>query len=92
MAYYINVYEKAVVFGGHEEGGWTFDSYTPVKILPAGSKKRAERWISRIDRLLEQMNAGKYEPESVLSRGDWLIAFIETKPGEHSPKERPTYS
>ena len=89
---YVNVYETDRVYGGPQEGGWYYDAGSPVKSMPV-PRARAKRLLARVRERLEAINRedGRRPGWSVLSRGDYLHAWIENHPGREYPEHRPTY-
>lgn len=93
-------------FGGHEEGGWYFDTYTPCteRIAPSLDDTwdlprtfrhldDAFNWVNTLCQLIVDsgINHGRYRPSSVLSRGDWITAYVFDEFPCNLPKERPHY-
>ena len=94
-------------FGGHEEGGWYFDTYTPcterinVVLEDTWDLPRtfhdvdaAVNWAEFLNRVIAErgVNEGRYRPSSVLSRGDWIVAYVFDEFPCNLPKERPYYA
>ena len=85
MAYYANVYELDRRYGGDEEGGWWFTTFTPKD-----SRKFRTRIRARI--VLENMLQEylKVKPEyglySVNYNGGVFSGHVEDKEAEYSPK------
>lgn len=93
-------------YGGPEEGGWYFDTYTPAteRLAPSLDDKwdlprtfrrldDACSWAECLLHMIKECNAneGRYRAGSVLSRGDWLTAYVFDEFPCILPKERPHY-
>ena len=92
---FANVYELDRHYGGPEEGGWWYTSFTPRASVPWGP-----RWVARaVLALLEGQPRFAVDPEgfplhSVLHNGngpDSLCFLIEDARAYASPSERPRY-
>ena len=96
---------KDRAFGGPEEGGWYYDTFTPSEDPEHLQHMRVFRvsdtdayYIYQIIDQLETIirgegwNDGLHKPESVLSEGQWLepYAFIDELPC-CIPKAKPTF-
>ena len=85
MAYYANVYELDRRYGGDEEGGWWFTTYTP-----RDSRKFRTRLRARIglERMLQEYL--KVKPEyglySVNYNGGVFSGSVEDKEAEFAPQ------
>jgi hypothetical protein len=93
-------------FGGHEEGGWWYSSYTPIdagyertissylmRPRQFSNKRIARQYQRRLVEVAKLHNTGRRRPSSVLYTGGWLapILFEETRP-HVTPRRRPCYS
>lgn len=89
---FVNVYETGMAYGGPEEGGWYYDTGVVVKSMPV-LRGKAERLLERVRDRCDRINRDERRrcPSSVLSRGDYLVAWLEDRPGEDYPRERPGY-
>jgi len=78
-------------YGGQEEGGWWYDTFTPERVLYAPSR-RADSLRKRLERLADHWNKQekRYPPSSVACTGYWTV--IQDAITEDEPKERPYYS
>tara|TARA_B100000809_G_scaffold216036_1_gene221512 strand:- start:1683 stop:1958 length:276 start_codon:yes stop_codon:yes gene_type:complete len=85
MAYYANVYELDRVYGGPEEGGWWFTTFTPKASRKFNTKLRARIVLESM--LQERLN---FKPEyglySVNYNGGVFSGHVEDKEAEFSPK------
>ena len=85
MAYYANVYELDRRYGGDEEGGWWFTTYTPKESRKFNTKLRARIVLESM--LQERLN---FKPEyglySVNYSGGVFSGHVEDKEAEFSPK------
>jgi len=76
--HFVNVYMHDRRFGGHEEGGWWFDTYDAIQSEPAQDEEHAEE----IKREYEEghfSNEGRPPVSSVSSRGRYQVR-IEDHP------------
>ena len=89
---FVNVYETDRAYGGPEEGGWYYDTGVVVKSMPV-LRGKAERLLERVQAWCERRNIEERRRPawSVLSSGDYLVAWLEDRPGEDYPRERPRY-
>lgn len=89
---FVTVYETGRNYGGPQEGGWYYDTGTVVACFPV-LRHRAERLLERVKDRCDRINREERRrcPSSVLSRGDYLVAWLEDRPGEDYPRERPGY-
>ena len=85
MAYYANVYELDRKYGGDEEGGWWFTTFTPRESRKFNTKLRARIVLESM--LQERLN---FKPEyglySVNYSGGVFSGHVEDKEAEFSPK------
>ena len=85
MAYYANVYELDRRYGGDEEGGWWFTTFTPRESRKFNTKLRARIVLESM--LQERLN---FKPEyglySVNYSGGVFSGHVEDKEAEFSPK------
>ena len=89
---FVNVYFVTLVRGGPEEGGWYYQSGSPVEswevtLLPRTTQEAEKTaWVA----WCEEQNEGEPSLSSVLSRGLYEVQ-IEDSAAAHYPKERPFY-
>jgi hypothetical protein len=85
MAYYANVYELDRRYGGDEEGGWWFTTFTPKESCKFNTKLRARIVLERMlqERLKVKPEYGLY---SVNYNGGVFSGHVEDKEAEFSPK------
>jgi len=85
MPYYANVYEVDRCYGGQEEGGWWFTTYTPKVSRKCWTKFGAE---FRLGLLKDKFD--KIEPEwdlhSVNYDGGVFDFRVEKNEAEHEPQ------
>ena len=85
MSYYANIYELDRRYGGDEEGGWWFTTYTPKASHKYRTMLRAR---IALEKMLQQYR--KIKPEyglySVNYRGGTYHGCVETKEAEFAPK------
>lgn len=87
---YVNAYDVDRAFGGHEEGGWWYDTQEPISSVKV---RNVDQAIDAVDWLDEQwrdyFDDGR-DISSVLHTGSLLIT-VEEHYAEYQPKERPHY-
>ena len=85
MTYYANVYELDRRYGGDEEGGWWFTTFTPKVSHKFRTRARAR---IKLNHLMKEYN--KIRPEyglySVNYNGGVFNGTVEDKEAEFSPK------
>ena len=85
MAYYANVYELDRRYGGDEEGGWWFTTWTPKSSYEFRTKIRAR---IKLDHIMKVYN--KIKPEyglySVNYRGGKYHGCVEDIKADFHPK------
>jgi hypothetical protein len=86
MSYYANVYELDRVYGGPEEGGWWFTTFTPRESRKFNTKLRARIALEKM--LQERLKTIKpeYGLYSVNYKGGVFSGHVEDKEAEFSPK------
>ena len=91
--YIVAVYLVDRAFGGHEEGGWWYDTGQLVRIHRTyKDQDRARAKIARMNRLLDAtVNKGRREISSVLSDGRYYAEVHENAPPAFYPEHRPHY-
>ena len=85
---YVNTYEVDRVYGGPEEGGWWFNTYSPVASRRVYGERQARQWMIKLESQLVEPEISLY---SVMYAGGKQVVFIESHPATHQPKERPHY-
>ena len=86
---YVNVYLHDRAFGGSEEGGWWYDTYEILQVIPVMGLKDANT-VKAILSDGEYTNTDRRDVGSVLSEGVYRIE-IEDHMGESKPERRPHY-
>ena len=86
MSYYANVYELDRVYGGPEEGGWWFTTFTPRESRKFNTKLRARIALEKM--LQERLKTIKpeYGLHSVNYSGGVFSGHVEDKEAEFYPK------
>lgn len=98
--YTVAIYMEDRAYGGHEEGGWYFDT------AELCMEPRAANFLRGFDKeedafdyadalnqgLISQWNEGRPEVSSVLSEGRYHAIVNEGMPAPHYPETRPYYS
>lgn len=86
MPHYANVYEVDRVYGGPEEGGWWFTTFTPRESRKFNTKLRARIALEKM--LQERLKTIKpeYGLYSVNYKGGVFSGHVEDKEAEFSPK------
>lgn len=96
---YANLYIFDRAYGGSEEGGWWYDTYTPADgdwdTEPPphghlGSPEAAKAAMEALHQWCEQENRGRRSPSSMASEGHFVV-LLEAWPAEYSPAQRPHY-
>lgn len=88
---YLNVYMHDRAWGGPEEGGWHYDTYTPEpEMCLVVREENAEARLVELRKELDEMNRHRRPPSSVCSEGHF-VAFLEAWPAEPYPRCRPRY-
>lgn len=96
---YANIYLKNRAYGGPEEGGWWYPTYTPADrewsadppqygLMP--SEELAELAVAALDTWCDLENATRPSIDSTASKGRFVV-FQEAWPPEPSPKCKPHY-
>lgn len=87
------LYEIDRAFGGHEEGGWFFDTGQLVKILAVD--RNEHRAYARRDRLNQWLGRLQHQRRPVSSvaynGGRYRVFTYQDVPPPFFPTERPTY-
>lgn len=89
VAFTIGLADKA--YGGPEEGGWWYDTFSPEKVFYVPSR-RASSLKRRLTALADKWNKNerRYPPSSTLCSGYWTV--YQDAITEDEPQERPYYS
>jgi hypothetical protein len=98
---YANLYLWDRAYGGPEEGGWFYDTYTPVASdddwetgpPPSGhfpSPEAVEAAREKLEEWCEAENANRQHPNSCISDGHFCVK-LEPWPAEFHPIRRPYY-
>lgn len=98
--YTVAIYMEDRAFGGHEEGGWYFDTATLVMepraaVLLRGfdNEKDAFDYADTLnDTTIPEWNEGRPDISSVLSEGCYRAIVNEGMPQPYYPEETPRYS
>ena len=85
---YVNVYLEELAFGGREEGGWWYHTFTPEEgHINARYTPEAE---AREDEWVRDQNEGQPPLHSVSSRGLYRVV-VENHKAYQKPLSRPRY-
>lgn len=87
---FMNAYEANLASGGPEEGGWWFETGTPLASIPFGNYAEAEAAFNLLERQLKGSYNDGRSMSSVISEGDLRIV-VENHFAEAYPSERPHY-
>lgn len=99
---YANLYLYDREYGGPEEGGWYYDTYSPASQVPRDwdnappqhghfrSEEEAQKAIKELDAWCQLENQTRRSPSSVLSDGHYTTR-LEAWPAEYFPARRPYY-
>jgi hypothetical protein len=95
----VAAYVVSKAFGGHEEGGWWYNTGELVRTLRVfKSEDKAYAYAGRLNATLwaEHQtfgpNVGKHKPSSILSEGEWISAEVhENAALAFYPDTRPHY-
>lgn len=86
--YYVNVYEIDRGYGGPEEGGWWYDSGTPVAAVPFDTLREAEDFAE----VMRARFPHNHSSSSVAYRGGDFGVRIERRFAAPYPEHTPRYS
>lgn len=96
---YANLYLHDRAYGGCEEGGWWYDTYTPAdgewdteppKHGLCGSVEEAQAAYEALQVWCDLENKTRRSPSSVASEGHFVV-WLEAWPAECSPARKPYY-
>jgi len=96
---YANLYLHDRAYGGPEEGGWWYDTYTPVdgdwmndppQYGHFRTVDEAEKALKKLEKWCEDENKSRRSPSSMASEGHF-VARLEAWPAEVIPSRRPYY-
>ena len=97
--YTVAIYIEDRAFGGHEEGGWYYDTAELCTEPEAaqylrGFADEGEAYTYAIDlhNMLSTWNEGRPEISSVLSEGRYTAIVSEGPPKPYYPEAKPYYS
>ena len=85
---FANAYAVTRHYGGPEEGGWWFNSGSPLASIPCATRRQAVSKVDELARMFAEHNDG--DIYSVLG-GVEVSVCIEEGFAEHWPKQRPHY-
>ena len=96
--YTVAIYMEDRAFGGHEEGGWYFDTAELCMEPEAAQYLRgfddegeAYTYATDLHNILTKWNEGRPETSSVLSEGRYAAIVNEGMPKPYYPETRPHY-
>lgn len=88
---WLNVYHLDRHYGGPEEGGWWYDTWTPVDCRSLG--RVPVRYADSVsDRVRQAIPSPDYPIHSVMYGGGQFVVMAEPQRGRHLPRYRPVYS
>lgn len=98
---YANIYLHDRAYGGPEEGGWWYDTYSPIDGASDWdspppqhghfpTEDEAAKAMGAITRWCNAENFLRRDPSSVASEGHYVV-ILESWPAEFFPKRRPHY-
>jgi hypothetical protein len=95
--YSVAVYLIDCAYGGPEEGGWYYDTYTRstsfgqhLRGFPTSLEARVYAQLLN-DTVLKEENEDRRPISSVLSEGQYIAIVCDEWPESHYPTERPHY-
>jgi hypothetical protein len=96
--YTVAIYMEDRAFGGHEEGGWYYDTAELCMEPEAAQYLRgfddegeAYTYATDLHNILTKWNEGRPETSSVLSEGRYAAIVSEGMPKPYYPETRPHY-
>lgn len=95
--YLVSVYLCDLSYGGPEEGGWWYDTGSPIEranrfLKTFKDKEEALAYRDRLQRALDIVwNSGRYPISSVLSQGIYKARCHEEEMPAPYPSNRPQY-
>lgn len=98
---YANLYLHDRAYGGPEEGGWWYDTYSPVTAeddwddAPPNyghfnTEAAAKNAMPALEAWCNDQNSRRRSPSSMASEGHFVVR-LEAWPAEHDPKQHPHY-
>lgn len=89
---FVNIYLYDRAYGGSEEGGWWYDTYTPEdeQCRQFATEEEAEAYFEIAKQWCAEENEGRRPVSSVLSEGVY-VACLESWPAEPQPLYPPHY-
>lgn len=97
--YTVAIYMEDRAFGGHEEGGWYYDTATlcmeprcAVHLRGFDKQEDAQNYASELNNTIAEWNEDRPEISSVLSEGRYVAMYGEGMPQPYYPEETPRYS
>ena len=87
---YVNVYLVDRQCGGHEEGGWYYNTYEPIESHGFFSRRKADLKKVELEAQARDDNSDRPPIWSVRSDGVYEV-HLEDHIAEYSPKYKPTY-
>lgn len=90
---FVSVYIKDRAYGGPEEGGWWYDTMSPVYDMcqQAFSVEDAEAKLKEVWIWCEEENAKRNSDINSVNSDGTYMAFLECNPPEPSPLCKPPY-
>lgn len=85
---FINIYHLDRQFGGHEEGGWYYDTWDIVKVIPAKRWRRALRMAERLRRG-QYLNHGNRGLSNYWNKPQDYLVCVEKTPGKDDSNYQP---
>lgn len=84
---YVNVYRITRHFGGQEEGGWWYDWYECIEVVPC-KNKHSETIKEELEKQYASMKHGNI---SSVNGGVDIVVYIQAEMKQSETKERPYY-
>ena len=91
MPLYVNTYEVDREYGGPEEGGWWFTTYTPVASRRLPERATLSMACKRADMMNDALPRPRFRAGSVLYRGGECTVRVEDHPAKAQPEQWPHY-
>jgi hypothetical protein len=97
--YTVAIYMEDRAFGGHEEGGWYYDTAelcTEPKaaqyLRGFNKQEEAAEYASKLNaEVMPKWNEGRADISSVLSEGRYVAMYCEGTPKPYYPETQPHY-
>ncbi len=87
---YVNVYLHDRSYGGPEEGGWWYDTFSPEQSYVFDTEQEAEEFYSTKREEYEKENEGRPSIYHTNSEGRYSV-WLEKWPAQYHPERRPHY-